>query len=113
LENPLSDREKHQHCTGRIIELANTLKDEGHDTNLVSASLMAASGVYATYAAAGNEGALEPSGVQKITAMYTRNLEHIQEQKKMKANEAAGVTSEEVSETDSDLELVDLSSEED
>ena len=109
----MSDRENHQHCTGRIIELANTLKDEGHDTNLVSASLMAASGVYATYAAAGNEGRLESSGVEKIVAMYTRNLEHIQEQKKIKANEAAGVTSEEVSETDSDLELVDLSSEED
>jgi len=111
----LSDREDHQHCTGRIIDLANLLKDEGHDTKLVSAALMAASGVYATYSAAGNEGALEPSGVEKIVAMYTSNLEHIQNQKKKAANEGAGITgdTEEDTKADSDLDLIDFSSEED
>jgi hypothetical protein len=77
----LSNREEHQECTGKFIELANKLKDEGHNITLVSAALMAASGVYATYTAAGNSGALEPSGVDKVVALYRRNLEHIQKTK--------------------------------
>lgn len=78
----MSNRDDHQLCTGQFIELANKLKDEGHDTKLVSAALMAASGVYATYTAAGNSGALEASGVDKVVNLYKRNLEHIQETKK-------------------------------
>jgi len=78
----LSNRDDHQKCTGQFIELANKLKDEGNDIKMVSAALMAASGVYATYTAAGNSGALEPSGVDKVVNLYRRNLEHIQETKK-------------------------------
>jgi len=58
------------------------MKDEGHDPQLVSAALMAASGIYATYVTAGNTGGLQPSGVDKVVMMYRRNLEHIQERKK-------------------------------
>ena len=43
---------------------------------------MSASGVYATYTAAGNKGALNPSGVDKVVEVYRRNLEHVQEAKK-------------------------------
>ena len=78
----MKNREEHQECTGKFIELANKLKDEGHDITLVSAALMAASGVYATYTAAGNSGALEPSGVDKVVALFRRNLEHIQQTKR-------------------------------
>ncbi len=78
----MSNREEHQQCTGQFIELANNLKDEGHDVQLISAALMSASGVYATYTAAGNSGALEPSGVDKVVKLYRNNLEHIQETKK-------------------------------
>ncbi len=78
----MSNRDDHQKCTGQFIELANKLKDEGNDIKMVSAALMAASGVYATYTAAGNSGALEPSGVDKVVNLYRRNLEHIQETKK-------------------------------
>ena len=49
---------------------------------LVSGALMTASGVYATYIAAGNDGALESSGVDKVIAVYRRTLEHHQEVKK-------------------------------
>ena len=38
----MNDMEKHNHCTHQIIELANKLKDEGHDIQLVNAALMAA-----------------------------------------------------------------------
>ena len=78
----MSDRESHNECTTRFIDLANELKNEGHDKQLISAALMAASGIYATFISAGNEGGLQPSGVDKVVMMYRRNLEHIQERKK-------------------------------
>ncbi len=78
----MGDRENLQQCTSKFIDLANKLKDEGQDTKLISAALMAASGVYATYMVAGNSGALEPSGVDKVANAYRRNLKHIQERKK-------------------------------
>ena len=84
----MNDRESHDQCTHKFIELANELADQGHDKNLVSAALMAASGIYATFITAGNAGGLQPSGVDKVVMMYRRNLEHIQERKKAE-NEAA------------------------
>jgi len=78
----VSDREKHNHCTHKFIDLANELAADGYDTQLVSAALMSASGIYATYISAGNTGGLQPSGVDKVVMMYRRSLEHIQERKK-------------------------------
>lgn len=78
----MSDRENHNECTGKFIKLANEMKNLGHDPKLISAALMAASGIYATYISAGNNGGLQPSGVDKVVMMYRRNLEHIQERKK-------------------------------
>ena len=83
----MSDQDRHNQCTHKFIALANELKDLGHDPQLVSAALMAASGIYATYITAGNTGGLQPSGVDKVVMMYRRNLEHIQERKK-EENEA-------------------------
>ena len=74
----MNDVEKHSYCTNKFIELANEFKGEGIDTTLISGALMTASGVYATYVASGNEGALEPSGVDKVVALYRRTLEHHQ-----------------------------------
>jgi len=78
----VSDRENHDHCTKKFIALANELKDQGQNPQLISAALMAASGIYATFVTAGNTGGLQPTGVDKIVMMYRRNLEHIQERKK-------------------------------
>jgi len=88
----VSDRESHNECTHKFIELANKLKDEGHSPQLISAALMAASGIYATFITAGNTGGLQPSGVDKVVMMYRRNLEYIQERKKaeLEAKEEAG-----------------------
>jgi hypothetical protein len=77
-----TEQEQHQDCTNRFIELANQMKSEGVDTSLVSGSLMTASGIYATYLAAGNDGTLEPSGVQKVVALYENTLEKYQQIKK-------------------------------
>lgn len=84
----MDDMEKHRHCTNKFIELANQLKDEQIDPKLVSGALMTASGIYATFVAAGNQGALEPSGVDKVVALYRRTLEHHQEVKKDQLKQA-------------------------
>jgi len=78
----VSQRESHNECTTRFIDLANELKDQGHNPQVISAALMAASGIYATFITAGNAGGLQPSGVDKVVMMYRRNLEYIQERKK-------------------------------
>lgn len=78
----MSDMEKHNDCTSRFVKLANEMKEEGTDIRIVNAALMAASGIYATYSAAGNAGALEPTGVDKVVTLYRQNLEHIQKRKK-------------------------------
>ena len=78
----MTDRASHDHCTSKFIALANELKEDGYDPQMVSAALMAASGIYVTYITAGNAGGLAPSGVDKVVMMYRRNLEHIQERKK-------------------------------
>ena len=81
----MSEQEKqHQYCTTKFIELANQLKDENIDPALVSGALMTASGIYATFLAAGNDGALESGGVQKVVDVYKRTLEHYQRIKKNK-----------------------------
>jgi len=82
-ERSVTEQEKqHQHCTNRFIELANQLKDENIDPALVSGALMTASGIYATFVAAGNNGTLERSGVDKVVALYRRTLEQFQRIKK-------------------------------
>jgi hypothetical protein len=78
----VDDQEQHRYCTNKFIELANQLKHEKIDPKLVSGALMTASCVYATFVAAGNRGALEPSGVDKVVALYRRTLEYHQEAKK-------------------------------
>lgn len=78
----MNDMDLHNDCTRRFVELANQMKEEGVDIRVVSAALMASSGVYATYTVAGNAGALEPTGVDKVVAMFRQNLEHIQKRKK-------------------------------
>lgn len=85
----MSDSDDHNYCTGKFIDLANQLKDEDHDPKLISAALMAATGVYSTFVTAGNSGGLEPSGVDKVVMMFRRNLEHIQERKKQENEKAA------------------------
>ncbi|NQX87970.1 MAG: DUF3144 domain-containing protein [Halioglobus sp.] len=66
----------------RFIELANSIKDAGVDTRLISHALMSASSVYTTYAYAGNEGGLTQSGIEKVVAAYQSELERIQELKR-------------------------------
>ena len=86
----MNDVEKHKYCTNKFIELANQLKDEEIDPKMVSGALMTASGIYATYVAAGNDGALNPSGVDKVVDMYRRTLEHHQAVKRRELEPETG-----------------------
>ena len=85
----MNDQEKHKYCTNKFIELANDLKKEDIDVAMVSGSLMTASCIYATYVAAGNDGALESSGVDKVVQIYRRTLEHHQVIKKAQVQKLA------------------------
>lgn len=78
----MNDREKHHYCTNKFIKLANELRKEDIAPSVVSAALMTASSVYATYSAAGNNGVLQESGVEKVMAVYRRTLEEHQAVKK-------------------------------
>lgn len=83
-----TDQEQHHTCMQRFIDLANTMKNEGVPTRVISAALMTASGVYATYTVAGNNGGLNPSGVDKVTQAYKENLQRIQQAKREQAQGA-------------------------
>lgn len=74
--------EAHNRATSRFIDLANQLAAEEGDPKLVSAALMAASGIYATFTTAGNEGFLGPGGVNQVAELYKKNLGYIQERKR-------------------------------
>jgi hypothetical protein len=79
---PKIDRKLHTQCMNRFIDLANSMKDEGIDIQVISHALMSASGVYTTYTLGGNEGGLTESGIEKVSLVYKRELERIQQSKK-------------------------------
>jgi hypothetical protein len=81
----LGDRENHQHCMSKFIGLANELKQGGFEPPLISAALMTASCVYSTYVAAGNQGGLNPSGIDKLVETYRAQLEFVQQRKREEA----------------------------
>ena len=87
----MDEADKHKYVTNKFIVLANELAAEDIDTKMVSGGLMTASSVYATYVSAGNNGALNPSGVDKVVAMYKQTLEHHQT---VKASQLKPVTND-------------------
>ncbi|WP_439101052.1 DUF3144 domain-containing protein [Congregibacter sp.] len=80
--NKETEAQMHDKCMRRFVELANAMKDEGVPVNVVSWSLMSASGIYATYSVAGNKGGLNQSGVDKVADTFKKNLANIQALKK-------------------------------
>ena len=66
----------------RFIGLANEIKNEGTDINVIANALMEASGIYATFVSVGNEGFLRESGVDKMTDAYRQILTRVQENRK-------------------------------
>ena len=84
-----TDLEQQQACMQRFIDLANAIQKEGVEKEQVSGALMLASCVYATFAMAGNQGGLTPSGVDKIVEAYRHSLQSIQKIKKQDAGQSS------------------------
>ncbi len=76
-------------CIERFVKLANAMQREQVPQGVISTALMTASGIYATYVAAGNEGGLTTSGMDKITAAYRGQLEQVQKLKKARSERRA------------------------
>lgn len=97
----------HTKATDDFIKLANRMANEdGLDIKMVSAALMAASGVYATFMAAGNQGFLAPGGIDRVAEVYKRNLAYIQERKKEEL-EAQGLEPKPIAEIRAEAEQKD------
>ncbi len=86
----VSDSQYHQKCMQRFVDLANSMKNEGVPTRVISAALMTASGVYTTYTVAGNAGGLNDSGIDKVTEAYRQNLQNIQQAKREEQQQQQG-----------------------
>ena len=82
-----SENELHHECMNRFISLANEMKDEGVAIGVVSAGMMTASAVYATFTAVGNDGSLTDSGVDKMAAAYRNQLDQVQQAKRREQGE--------------------------
>jgi hypothetical protein len=76
------DVQDYMKLVDRFVALANELKDEGTDPNTIANALMESSGIYATFVSAGNDGYLEPSGVDKMTDAFRQILTRVQDKKK-------------------------------
>ena len=70
-----------QEAIQQFIDLANEMKNEGASIQAVSTALMRACAVYSTYVVTGNDGALKPSGIEKIQELFGEELAAIQEAK--------------------------------
>ncbi|MCU7904615.1 MAG: DUF3144 domain-containing protein [Candidatus Thiodiazotropha sp. (ex Epidulcina cf. delphinae)] len=66
----------------RFVQLANEMKGAGKPLPMINAALMSASATYGTYVAAGNDGCLRPSGVDKVVDAYRNQVIKIQELKR-------------------------------
>ena len=78
----MSDNDQiHQDAMNRFIDLANEMAEEGIQRNLVGAALLNAAGLYSSYVVGGNTGGLNESGIDKLTAMFRRELERVESAK--------------------------------
>jgi hypothetical protein len=81
--------EKLDECIEQFVKLANTLQKEKIPQGVISTAMMTASGIYATFVAAGNDGGVTESGIDKIVSAYRAQLEQVQAAKKARNEERA------------------------
>jgi len=68
--------------TEKFVALANDMKNEESNVEIINAALIAASATYSTYLAAGNDGYLNEEGIDKVALVYKQILTNIQNAKK-------------------------------
>jgi hypothetical protein len=76
------DARKYQRLVNRFVNLANNMRAEGNEVPQITSAFMTACGIYTTYAAAGNQGGLNDSGVQKMAQLFELRLREVQSMKK-------------------------------
>lgn len=76
-----TDDQIHHDCMQRFIDLANSMKEEGVAPRVVSAGMMTACAIYATYVFAGNDGRLAPTGTAKLAKAFQQQLDQVQKSK--------------------------------
>ncbi len=88
----MNEREQHMKAINDFIHFANKMKDDGIPVKVVSSAMLSATAVYASYAVAGNEGALTDSGVEKMKDVFAEKLVQVRDarQQEAAAKEAAG-----------------------
>jgi hypothetical protein len=84
-----SESEQIADVNTKFIDLANSLKEEGMPTKVISAGLMTASTVYVTYVLAGNEGVLNQKGIDEVVYTYRQQLTRFQDSKREQLEQAA------------------------
>ncbi len=85
-----TESEQHHELMNRFIGVANEMKEEGSGTHVISAALMSASAVYATYVATGNSGGLTDSGAEKIVQAYSHQMKQVQAARKAEFDAQTG-----------------------
>ena len=80
-EGPLDSGETKIECVNHFIDLANEMKNEGKSLELISSGFMIACSLYSTYVLTVNDGALMNGGVEKMAALFTKELAHAQQAK--------------------------------
>ena len=76
-----SESEQIADVNKKFIDLANSMKEEGLPTKVISAGLMTASTVYVTYVLAGNEGVFNQKGIDEAVYTYRQQLTRFQDSK--------------------------------
>jgi hypothetical protein len=82
----MSETEMHTDAINKFIGLANELVNaDGIPRKVVSSALMTACAFYSTYVVTGNNGALNESGVEKMTKLFGERLSVVQKSKEANA----------------------------
>lgn len=77
----MSVSEQKIECVNEFIALANSMAAKGQSPQVVSSGFMTACALYATYVVTGNDGALQATGIEKITQLFGSELATIQKAK--------------------------------
>ncbi len=76
------DAKKYQRLVNRFVNLANNMAAEGNAVPEITSAFMTACGIYSTYAAAGNQGGLNDTGVEKMAKLFALRLREVQAMKR-------------------------------
>ena len=82
----MSETQMHTDAINRFIGLANEMaNNEEIPQKVISSALMTACAFYSTFVVTGNDGALNESGIEKMTKLFGERLAVVQRSKEAQA----------------------------